>query len=809
MNRKLFFLILSIWGMVFLSLAGTSIPSMAQSSKKDKKPLTIAFLQDGRSYKLDSLTGKFRRQLQVLLNQGYEVDFMLRTAQSQFDSASLHQAFEELLQNPKTDFVIGVGPLTSEIMARNGPYSKPVIASTVFAYNLKSDLPLTSRHTTGVKNLAYLDALFDPLRDLEVLFEIKNFKKLTMIIEPSLLKVWPARHYFDYFFQEKESEYQIIEAGSTAQETLSHIPEGTDMIYIGPLVEMDSVQLRKLLEGLMKQKLPSYAMFGKQDVEAGALAGIFPMSNYDRLSMELADFVEAILDGRPPENLVVDLLSYRESLYINSETARRIKYFPQWQILKDAILIPAEGLSPSRELDLKKAVIEALKYNLDAQIARQNVYFGLYLIREAQADLLPQILTIPTLTYAELDDIGPAGNESPLYWGALGATIEQMIWSEEQVAEFDIQKHLQVKRMQKKREVELDVARKAAEAYLDVLKANLIESVQTRRLKFSRQNMAYAIERQKQNSELEAEVNRWQAEMSFGRSDLLEAKVRRRNAEMFMNRFLIRPVSEHFVAKDNRMEEMDYVYVDERIKSLWDDPVHFEDFADFLVLEARRYLPEIKQVRAEIAAKQRAVKYRKRRYYLPEFYLKGGLYYLFLNEGAGTPLDVYGIREIPQGPLENTLGYLFGVSAEYPLFIGNQRMANYQQARIDRDILLNEEENILLDAELRVRQQLQILRVAYANIRFFKRAEEEAFINLYQMQEAYQKGKVDIVRLLDAQETAIKARTSSVLATYEFTMEIINLERSLGFFSFLYTPLEKEIFIQRIITFLNNPEQDE
>jgi outer membrane protein TolC len=67
--------------------------------------------------------------------------------------------------------------------------------------------------------------------------------------------------------------------------------------------------------------------------------------------------------------------------------------------------------------------------------------------------------------------------------------------------------------------------------------------------------------------------------------------------------------------------------------------------------------------------------------------------------------------------------------------------------------------------------------------------------------DAYSRGAVAIVTLLDAQNSALVAYEGAANAVYGFLIDLMGVERAIGQFYFLRTEQEKQTFFNRLEEF--------
>ena len=83
-------------------------------------------------------------------------------------------------------------------------------------------------------------------------------------------------------------------------------------------------------------------------------------------------------------------------------------------------------------------------------------------------------------------------------------------------------------------------------------------------------------------------------------------------------------------------------------------------------------------------------------------------------------------------------------------------------------------------------------------------AAEASQKNYEIVQDAYSAGQSNITNLIDAQNNALATDLNATNAIFTFILDFLNLERSIGFYSFLATPEEKATFFAEAIEYLKN-----
>jgi outer membrane protein TolC len=226
-------------------------------------------------------------------------------------------------------------------------------------------------------------------------------------------------------------------------------------------------------------------------------------------------------------------------------------------------------------------------------------------------------------------------------------------------------------------------------------------------------------------------------------------------------------------------------------------PADYATFSRFYIERALRQAPELEQLNAQIEAKRRDLISRKRSYWLPDFSVSGGYTSNLGQSGLGA------------GPSagEDLNDWSVGVQATLPLFSGGLKKANVSRAGSE----LRQLEYLRLAAQERVeetvRNQLHAVQAAYAQIKLTAVAAEASRKNFELVSDAYARGAVNVIELLDAQETSLTASAASAESQYFFLTEIMVLQRAVGGFDYLLPPAGRDALAVEFRSALTGTEQ--
>jgi outer membrane protein TolC len=213
----------------------------------------------------------------------------------------------------------------------------------------------------------------------------------------------------------------------------------------------------------------------------------------------------------------------------------------------------------------------------------------------------------------------------------------------------------------------------------------------------------------------------------------------------------------------------------EEFEQLVASPADFAVFSRFYIARALWQAPELEQLNAQIVAKRRDLISRRRAYWLPDISV-GGRYTTNLGQsglGAGPSAG------------EDLNDWSVGLQATLPLFSGGLKKANVSRASFELRQLESVRASVEERVEERVRSQLHAVQAAYAQIDLTAVAAEASRKNYELVSDAYARGTVTIIELLDAQDTSLAAAAASAESLYNFLTVVMSMQRAVGGFDYL------------------------
>jgi outer membrane protein len=770
--------------------------AQAQQSRRHA-PLTVGVVLDGHSTFNDSVRVVFEREIIAFFGSERVVEFPARaTVEADWSSAGAAAVIDRLFADTGVDLVLALGPIGSNELAHRRALPKPSIAALIVDAPLQG-LPNQSG-ASGVANLSYVNIAYTASRTLQLFHDLVSYRKLAALIHPGLLAALPQ------LIQHARADAQAIGVSlefvpvtNSAADALRAVPADVDAIYLTPLDQLPDRGIDSLIQAFTARRLPTFAYTGRAEVERGALASYAPKDDFSRRARRVAGNMQRIKNGENAGTLPVDLAAIAQ-LTLNMATARAIGYSPDWNTLTEAELINEQPPAAGPTWSLAQVAQEAVRVNLDLRVADRSVASGREDVRIARAGLLPQAQASATGTMIKEQTAAASLGQQAERQSQGQLSFSQVLISDQTWANYAVETHQQAGREANYHRSTLDVTQDATRAYLNVLRAKAIASVERTNIKLTRSNLDLAVLRERTGASSLADVYRWQAELAQGRRSVLGADAQVQVAQLDLNRILNRPLEETFQTEEATVDDPMLITGDPRMFAYFDNPATFRVFRDFMVREGQAASPELRTLDAAIAAEGRVATAARRSFWLPTLTAGGTLSDIFSRGGAGSTPPSLGPITVPRPP---DATWSLRLQASIPIFTGLQRVAARAQADIALDRLTLQRQSVDLSISERIRSSLHVAGAAWAGIQQARAAATAAHQNLDLVTDAYSRGAVSIINLIDAQQTALSADEAAANAAYDFLIDLMNVERAVGQFDFFRSPEERQSFYQRLDAF--------
>lgn len=749
---------------------------LANSALLAQESIVVGVVVDGPADRLDAQQARFVEELLALTGREFHVQ--IREFSGNWSNAGMLAAIEAAYADETVDYVLVTGWVSNQLAATRKSFPKPTFLPAIVDMGLLSAPAVNGR--SGIKNLNYLGAYSDFGEDLDTLARITSYSKLVLLIDANLSSAIPElRDAALQQCQERGVELQLVTHDGIDHDLAARIPEDTDAVFVAGLPRMPAADFQRMVDKINAAHLPSYSFAAVADVERGLLATNTEPRDIDRQARLNALNMQAVMLGEAPEDQPI-AAAIKEKLTINMATARTIGLSPSFQVLNEAVLLNQDVAYTGEHFNLVNIAREALRRNQDLQAAQFGVLASENNIGAARSGLFPQVGL--TGSYTERNDSPTvAFGLFPEKSTDTAVRLDQLIYSDSVAAGVTIQRELQRSREFELHEFRLDVVQAATTAYYIVLNAQSQLRVQENNLEITRTNLELAQNRVTLGTSTMADVYRWEAEVARAQVLVVSARAEVRQSWESLNRILHRPQGTRIGLKEASFDEpfiMSRAEFDDLIRS----PADYARFSDFYIARALSQAPELEQIDAQITAKKRDVTSKKRAYWLPDFAI-GGQYTDNLQQsglGAGPTAG------------EGLADWSIGVQATLPLFSGGLKKSNLSRAEYELRQLQSTRIATQERVEEEVRVQLHAAQAAYSQIDLTAKAAESSRKNFEMVSDAYARGTVTVIELLDAQDTSIEAAAAAEASLYNFLITVMALQRAVGGYDYLLTAEERD-----------------
>ena len=790
---------------VAVSVASSLDTETAAPDAGDRPVVTVGIVYDGPSPPQGDLAHQRLQDLPPLIEAetlslvGAEYDLRLpedKMLSGGWTVRGIEEAIERQLEDPDVDVVITLGIIASHVVCRWGELSKPVIAPTVVDIDAQS-IPFArdagGRLVSGVKNLSYLTSPGTVMRDLRKFKEIVPYSRVHVLTDALFADVIPeipeaVIRGGEAFGVEIAPPTLVIDS---AEEALAGLPSDAEAVYVTPLYRLPWNEFEVLVAGLLDRRLPTFSLLGRNEVEAGLMAGVRPPTDSSRLARRIALNIQRILHGEDAGQLPVTL-ELQEKLVINMETATRIGVFPRFRIAMEAEQLWGESRDLEDSLTLGQAVRQAVEANVRLLSADRLVAAGEENIRRARSLLKPRLDVNAFGRQIDSDRAATSfGAQAEKTIGA-GLSLTQNIYSDPVFANLGISKDLQRSRELEWQVDRLDVALAAATVFLDLLRLQTLERVELENVRLTESNLELARRREQIGFSGPADVYRWESRLATDRSRLIDAHSRVHIAYVELNRILDRSQEDLFEADPPSLVDPELITGFGRLNQYVDNAAAFTLFKEFMVEEGLHNSPELQAVDAAIAAQKRVTVTARRSFWAPDLALIADLEHRIYRAGAGSTV-------VPGLPVE-TDDSIWAVSlvASLPLYAGGARRADVAQATEELASLRLSRTAVSQRVEQRIRTALYEISSTFPSIELAREAAAASERNLELVTDSYARGLVSIIDLLDAQNSALVTAAFAANAEYDFLLDLMDLQRATNRFDFFESNAGRDAWFNRL-----------
>ncbi|MGB5192180.1 MAG: TolC family protein [Polyangiales bacterium] len=758
-------------------------------AQADKPVVRVTAVLDGPSPVFDQAIDNLSREIKGQLSDRYTVELVDPAVPGDWTAEGVARQLDAAYSDPKIAAVFGFGHLTVVAVAKRKDLPKP----TILPYVLESKsqgLPKRG-DVSGRKNLSYITEDFDVSDEVDMLREVAGSQRIVVLTERSQEAVLSTVI--------QENALEVAVADPTVEALMAAIPSTADGLVIAPMRRLSLDDRKRLMALITRRRLPNIAV-DPSWLEQGAMMSIRSPSSYERRAQRAALNLDLILEGRPSAQIHVDF-EERQELQLNMEATRAIGVRPSYDILIEATLMYEEEALEQNRIEMGSAMMEAVDRNLDLQVAEKVVEAGEEQVKIDRGALFIQADAQTGVTIRDPNRVFPG--VSAQYQGSTFVRARQSIYSALAWTRFKTRKYRQEGRQYGYFVNVLDVMLETGAAYVATLRAKADERIQRENIQLTREYLELSRLRLEVGVANASELYRWQAQLAENQRAVVNARALVAQSKIELNRALNRHPAQAIAPIDLPLDERGRVLPPEdAISKFMADPWSFQLLSAFMVEEGLRNSPEARQIEWRRTAAQWLKESRTREIWLPEFYIEGGAQHDYWVDGAGS--ESSGVPPAIQDflPSINKGTWDVGAFAAIPLSRGGSGVAEIRQARVLRERLDAEFERVELFIDAGVRVELYNASAALASVTLTRRAADAARDNLELVVDLYRRGKVDIIRLVDAQTQSLTADLAAANAAYDYVLALLFVNREISHFRNLDDEEARQDFERRLNEFV-------
>ncbi len=768
------------------------ICSLQNNLQAQEKPVyKIGVLLDRLSPERGDIFENLTGEIRAVVGEDAQLEFPTSSLLiNDFDLAKATLHYHQLIEG-SSDIILAFGPVSSEVITKQSVHEKP----TILFGAINNDLVNidTTKTSSGIDNFTYVLTTQSYQRDLSTFKDIYDFKKVGILIADSQSEVHSYNETLSRIVRGLGADFEIIDYSEL--DDLRQALDRVDAVYLAEGFDITAADIESMAMLLIERQIPSFSSTRKEDVVSGWLATNQSEENFQQLFRRIALNIEAVISG---ENLADRpiYLEQGESLTLNYNTAEAlgipIKYssIATTQFVGDFV-----NVRSLKDYTLTELIDEVLENNFSLESSRRDVALSQQDLRKAKSNYLPSITGAASGSKLDSDLAEASGGQNPEYTTTGNISVSQVIYSAGASSAIGIQKDLLAAQKENYDADELDLILTAAQVYFNTLAIKANAQIRQQNLDVTSQNLKIAEQNFEAGQAGKSDLLRFKSEAAQNTQSLIEAVNQLEQAFYSINQLVGESIDREIDVEDAAIEEgvfENYNY--DQIREYIDDPSSRKIFVDFLLEEAMRNAPELRNLDYNISAVDRNIQLNGTRFFLPTLAAQAQYNQTFDQWGAGAP---------PPEAMTIDNYYSVGLNLSIPIFDQNSRRINKQTGILQKEQLEIGRSNSELAIERNVHDAVLDLINQITNIELSKISVQTAEEGLELTQTAYSTGAVNIVQLIDAQSNFLQAQLVRANANYNYLLSSLGMERSIGYFFLLHTDEENNAFLFRYLDFQN------
>ncbi len=760
------------------------------------KTYQVGMMLDNQSSETEVLLSQLQTEIKAVVGEDANITFSnddLLVNNYQLKKAK--QQYQQLIASD-VDIIIAFGVITNEVVSKQKTHLKPTILFGAINQDY-NDLDI-SKKTSGIKNFTYLIESESFKEDLAKLKQLTHFTNIGIVVDAGVVQFLHLQETFDQALSGLNSDYKII-AYETVDDIVNQL-EGIDALYLAGGFFLKKNEVKLLATKLIEKKIPSFTLNSTNQVKNGIMASHQAEGDIDQFFRRIALTVDSFVSGTPLSEMPV-FIDYTAQLTINYNTAEAIGVPIKYSLLADTDFVGEfNNVLSKSSYNLLEVVNRVLDNNLSLEASKINIDLAAKNVETSKSNYKPNISTSFSGAYIDPDLAVISNGSNPEFSSSGSLILTQTLYSNAANANIAIQKDLLNAQKEQFNSEELDRVFDAVNAYFTVLILKTNAQTQLLNLKLTKDNLKLAQQSFEIGQSGKSDSLRFLSAKAQNTQAMVEAANQLEQGYINLNQLLNNPLDYEIDIKDVELDKGVFEsYNYDLLVQFLDDPVLRSSFIEFLILKAKENAPELKVLAHNISATEQEIKLNGKSRFLPTIALQGQYNKTFDRSGAGS--------QPPIGGLFLNDNYNIGLTFSVPLFSSNQFNINRQTAILKKEQLDINLKDTELNIDLGIRSGVLRLVNEMSNINLSEVSEQTAKESLDLTMASYTNGAVNIVQLIDAQNNYINSQLAKANAIYNFLLNALQLERSMGSYFFLNSQAENDAFKAQFFDFINSSRE--
>lgn len=770
---------------IILILLFSSMIGFAQQQEN----YNIAILADKQIPETDQILIQLKEEIKSVVGQSANIVF--KDSDVLLNNLNLEKArsnYESMLESKDVDLILSFGSVNNFVIGKNKTFPKPVILFGV----INDDFITFPEGQLGsnTPNLTYILTPQSYKRDLIQFKEIYPYRKIGIILDEYLTKIYPVKNTLNEIFKGIDAEYVLIPINQVSD--LDGKLESLDAVYLSGGIYFPKNEQIALVKKLNEKKLPTFTSIDRHFSDYGVLLTSQPVNDLDQFFRRIALNIEAAVNGDNLSHLPI-YMDIDAKLSLNIETAFQISFPLKYSfLLRTNIVGNANQLFAQKSYTLPDVMHQVLEQNLGLKAEEKNIELAAQEVKLSKSEYLPNLSTSISGTHIDPDLAEASNGSNPEYTTSGNIKLEQVIFSEQASANIKIQKELEKATRESYNSSEKNAILDAGIAYYSALIAKANFLINDENLRVTRKNYEIAQQKYDAGQTGKSDVLRWKSELARATQSIVNGYTTLNQSFNELNQILNNPMGLRIDVLNTEMDEMGKTKKEHwKFFNMLDDPFLRARFTRFIEELAIENAHELKSLQHNISATKRLETLYQRSKFLPTVGLQGQYNHTFTRDGKGTSYPT-GFTGAPDGY------YNVGLQVSLPIFQKKQRNINRQKSFIQREQLNYQKDETIVSLKKNVNDIILSIVSQYSSIELSQVSTEAAKESLELMQVSYSNGAIGITTLIDSQQAYFQAQQQQANATYNFQLSILQLERIMSYFFLLHSEEENQAFINRV-----------